>query len=279
MVVWTLFEATGVSDILRNHIFLSEAQKNERLREIISPFVQAGYAIEPKKNHRHLKKIHFSLAMEGFVLYATEYSVIYELNKGVLTMDISKQEAQDSLDQIQTVVNHTRRTIASTYTSPLLILWGLIWIAAFMGSHFSIAGGYHLWTVLDSIGVICTFLICWRLFRSANPTKSPAARKFGLRIFLFWTLLFIYIYIWLSIVSPLTGLQLNAFICTAIMFAYIVKGLWLECYHLVWLGLVVTCTTLIGFYLIPPNYYCLWMAPTAGGAILGTGLYIRLFWK
>ena len=194
-------------------------------------------------------------------------------------MDISEKEAQDSLEQIQTVVNHTRRTIASSYTSPLLILWGLIWIIAFMGTHFSIAGAYYIWTVLNSIGVVCTFMICLRQFYTANPTKIASAKKFCLRIFLFWGLLFAYIFIWLCVIKPYNGIQLNVFICTVIMFAYVVKGLWLECYHLVWLGLVVTCTTLIGFYLIPPDYYCLWMASTGGGAILGTGLYIRIFWK
>jgi hypothetical protein len=194
-------------------------------------------------------------------------------------MDISKQEARDSLEQIQSVVNHTRKTIASSYTSPLLILWGLIWIIAFLGTHFSIAKADYIWTVLNSIGAVCTFLICWRQFRSAKPIKITDDSKFFWRIFLFWLLLFIHIFIWLGISSPSTGRQLNALLCTILTFAYIVKGLWLECYHLVWLGLAVTCTTLVGYYLIPPNYYCLWMAPTGGGAILGTGLYIRFFWK
>ncbi|MHC4527109.1 MAG: hypothetical protein ACYS29_04455, partial [Planctomycetota bacterium] len=84
---------------------------------------------------------------------------------------------------------------------------------------------------------------------------------------------------WLSFLRPFNGLQMNAFLCTAIMFAYVVTGLWYGSYHMVWLGLAVTCSTLIGFYLIPPKYYCLWMAPMAGGALFGAGLYFRLRWR
>jgi hypothetical protein len=194
-------------------------------------------------------------------------------------MDISKQEAQDSLDQIQTVVDYTRKTIAASYDSALLIMWGLIGILGFLGTHYFLRWAWPIWMGLGGIGGIATFLISWRQFRSANPIKVPAAEKIGWRIFLFWTLLFVYIFIWLSMLRPRHGIQLNAFMVTTIMFAYVVTGLWFKCYYMLWLGIAVTCTTLVGFYLIPPNYYCLWMAPTAGGAILGTGLYIRLFWK
>jgi hypothetical protein len=194
-------------------------------------------------------------------------------------MDISEQEAQDSLEQIQAVSTRTRKTIAASYDSGILIIWGLICIAAFLGTHFfgHIAG--YIWMVLCGIGAVATFFVCWRQFRSGSPVKVPAAEKIGWRIFLFWTLLYVYIFIWLSILKPDGGIQLNAFILTTIMFAYVVIGLWFKCYYMFWLGIVVTCITMVGFYLIPESYYCLWMAPMGGGAILGTGLYIRLFWK
>lgn len=194
-------------------------------------------------------------------------------------MDISEKEAQDSLEQIQAVSTRTRKTIAASYDSGILIMWGLITIAAFLGSHFFRYRAGYIWMILCGIGSVATFFVCWIQFRSGNPVKVPAAEKIGWRIFLFWTLLFVYMFIWLSILKPRGGIQLNAFIFTTIMFAYVVIGLWFKCYYMFWLGIGVTCTTLVGFYLIPPSYYCIWMAPTGGGAILGTGLYIRLFWK
>ena len=47
-------------------------------------------------------------------------------------MDISKEEAKESLDQIQAMATRTRQTIAASYDSSLLIMWGVIWIAAFL---------------------------------------------------------------------------------------------------------------------------------------------------
>ena len=93
-----------------------------------------------------------------------------------------------------------------------------------------------------------------------------------------WGALLIYIFIWLRLLSPVNGMQVNAFICTACMFAYIVIGLWFESYFMIVLGLAVTAATLIGFYLLA-GYYCLWMAFAGGGALLGTGLYIRVRWR
>jgi hypothetical protein len=177
------------------------------------------------------------------------------------------------------VVTHTRKTIAASYDGVMLMMLGLIWILGILGTHFFLRWVWWIWMVLSGIGGIVTFLYSWRQFRSANPVKVPAAEKIGWRIFLFWTLLFVYISIWLSILKPNHGIQLNAFICTAIMFAYIVTGLWFKCYYMVWLGIAVTCTTLVGNYVIPKGYYCLWMALTGGVAIFGTGLYIRMFWK
>ncbi len=194
-------------------------------------------------------------------------------------MDISEKEAQDSLEEIQAVSIHTRKTIAASYDSAVLMMWGLIGILGFLGTHFFLRWAWPIWMCLGGIGMITTFVVSWRQFHSGNPVKVPAAEKIVWRIFLFWILLFVYMFIWLLILRPRHGIQLNAFMITTIMFAYVVMGLWFKCYYMLWLGIAVTCTTLVGFYLIPMGYYCLWMAATAGGAIFGTGLYIKLFWK
>jgi len=194
-------------------------------------------------------------------------------------MDISREQAKDSLEQIDAISARTRRAIASSCDSALLIIWGLIWIAAFIGTHFFLAWVWFIWLGLCAIGAAATFLVVRRQFRQANPIRMPADKRIGQRIFWFWALLFVYAFVWLSILKPHHGIQVNAFLCTAIMFAYVVIGIWSETRYMLWLGLAVTGTTLIGFYLIPPSYYCLWMAPTAGGALLGTGLYIRLRWR
>jgi len=194
-------------------------------------------------------------------------------------MNVSNEDAQASLADIEDVMKRTRKVIASTYTSPFLILWGLVWIVAFLGTHFFTARANFIWMTLNSIGVVATFLISRRQFVGAPAVKNPAERKFGLRIFWFWILVFGYAFIWLAILTPQNGLEMNAFLCTAMMFAYVVLGLWLENMSMVVLGLAVTAVTLAGFYLVPHSYYCIWMALLGGGALLGTGLYMRIRWR
>jgi hypothetical protein len=190
-------------------------------------------------------------------------------------MDISEKDAQQSLNQIQDASAQMRRAIASSYASGLLILWGVLWAGAFTATYFYLAYAFHIFMVMAAVGGIGTFIIqC--VFRSKAPIKNSSG--LGWRMFWFWTLLFVYIVIWLSILAPFTGLQCNAFICTAVMFAYIVLGLWFGSYFMVFLGLAVTVATLIGYHLFTP-YYSLWMAAMGGGALLGTGLYIRICWR
>lgn len=194
-------------------------------------------------------------------------------------MDVSQQDAQDSLIQIHDAAIRMRKVITSSYASGLLILWGLIWIVASGGTYYFHSLAFYIWIVLAGLGCIATSFILWRQLRSTTPTRISGASKIWLRIFGLWILLFVYIGVWLSIFRPESGIKMNAFICTACMFAYIVMGLWFESYFMVWLGLIVTGITLVGLYLLPHGYYNLWMALFGGGAILGTGLYIRIFWR
>jgi hypothetical protein len=61
------------------------------------------------------------------------------------------------------------------------------------------------------------------------------------------------------------------------MFGYLVMGLWLGRFFL-WLGLLVTATTLVGYYFVS-DYFFLWMALTGGGSLIAAGVFIRKFWR
>jgi len=189
----------------------------------------------------------------------------------------NSENAQESLAIVDDVIAQTRKAIASTYANPLLILWGVIWVVSFTAAHLYLDYAFHIFTAFSVVGGIGTFIIV-RIFHTKSPIRGPISRKEGWHLFWFWILLFAYVLIWLAILAPFSGRQLNAVLSTASMFAYIVIGLWFCSYFMVWLGLAVTAMTLIGFYLLP-HYYCLWMAFTGGGAILCTGLYIRFRWR
>ena len=192
-------------------------------------------------------------------------------------MNVSQEEAQASLSAIRDVTVRTQRAIASAYANPLLILWGVLWIIAYTATHFYLSYAFHIFTAMAAVGGAGTAVIVWVLHSKA-PIQEASGSKLGWRITIFWILLCVYIPIWLFLLVPFSGLQCNAFICTASMFAYIVMGLWFDSRFMIVLGLALTAAILVGFYILR-DYYCLWMAFVGGGAIFGTGLYIRLRWR
>ena len=52
-------------------------------------------------------------------------------------MEISKEQAQDSLNQIEDVAMRTRRKVAASSAGPILIIWGAIWFVAYLGTYLS----------------------------------------------------------------------------------------------------------------------------------------------
>ena len=192
-------------------------------------------------------------------------------------MNVSKEDAQASLSAIQDVRIQTQKAIASSYANPSLIMWGILWITAFTVTHFYYVYAFYIFMVMAVVGGIGTAIII-RVFRSKAPIKEKSSQKHGRKVIALWIFLCMYIIVWLFLLAPFTGIQCNAFICTAAMFAYIVIGLWFESRFMIMLALAVTVATLAGFFFLR-DYYCLWMAFVGGGTLFGTGLYIRLRWR
>lgn len=153
-------------------------------------------------------------------------------------MDSLQQEVRQSLAAIENSTKQMKRSISSRYTAPLLILWGVIWILGFLGTFFHMKGAGWIWLVLDIFGVGGTFYIIRRQMKKGDPVKVSPHSKTTRHLFFFWLLLFAYGYLWLNFFAPLNGLQMNAFLCTLVMFAYIIMGMWLEEKCLIWLGIV-----------------------------------------
>lgn len=192
-------------------------------------------------------------------------------------MNVSQEDAQASLSAVQSAMIRTHKSIASVYANPLLIMWGILWIMAFTVTHFYYPYAFYIFMAMAVVGGLGTTVIVG-IFRSKALIKEKSSQKYGRRVTALWIFLCIYVVLWLSLLAPFNGIQCNAFICTAAMFAYIVMGLWFESRFMIVLAIVVTAATLVGFYLLR-EYYCLWMAFVGGGALFGTGLYIRLRWR
>jgi hypothetical protein len=201
-------------------------------------------------------------------------------------MNVSRDEAQATLSQIEDVRQRTKKMVAYAGGDICFIVWGVIWFIGFLSTHFL---GYRgttgltigsIWLVLVAIGIVVSIIV--------EKRRAAVKSTIGKRIGVFWWLLYVYVYLWIGLLFPFIEVQgraesvmfwnrIGAIAATVPMFAYVVTGLWLE-HFMVWLGLVVTALTVIGLFLLP-SYFYIWMAVVGGGTLAGTGLFIRNRWK
>jgi hypothetical protein len=198
---------------------------------------------------------------------------------------ITQEEALASLQEIDRVIARIRKAIASAGCAPMLILWGFIWIIGFGTMQFFPEVTGRLWAVLDTTGIVISILFGIRAHRSRIHGLEQG------RIALSWLVLLAYGALWVYLLwpwemshrsgwrafEPLMMRKQTAFWPTLCMFGYVAMGLWLDRF-LLWLGVLVTVATLVGYCLVPDHFY-LWIAATGGGSLVATGIFIRKFWK
>lgn len=200
---------------------------------------------------------------------------------------VTPEAARASLAEVDRIVTQTRQTIAWSCTTPLLILWGAIWVVGFAATQFFPSWAFRLWLGLDLAGIGVSVLL-------AGPFRSSPIKGLNLglgRMSLAWLALLGFGTLWAALLcpweffhqaewsayAPLVGRKLAAFSATVCMFGYVVMGLWLGRFFL-WLGLLVTAATLVGYYFVT-DYFFLWMAFTGGGSLILAGVFIRKFWR
>jgi hypothetical protein len=205
-------------------------------------------------------------------------------------MNITQQDARNSLAQIEDTLTRTRNAIGQGASGGILIAWGVIWALGFSADQFAPKLAQSFWPFLIVGGALASW-ICGA--RSRPRIQSSV----GARIGFFWLALFAYAVLWFFLLhsesrpgqpglhfDALIGQddaavqqQLGAFFATVPMFAYVVGGLWLGRFF-IWLGVGVTVLTVAGYFFMPA-WFNLWMAATGGGSLIVAGAYIRRFWR
>ena len=186
-------------------------------------------------------------------------------------MKVSRDDAQEALNSIQQVTTHTKRAIASGSSPYYMILWGIIWFLGFI-SDFSIKGmtGGWVWIGLVGIGSVISVIIG---FRSSLRVRVTGNKRFTLLPVA--VIVYSLLVIWIS--QPLSGEQISVIIVLFAMLGYVIMGILVEP-AAIWVGIITTGLTLIGYFLLLP-YYNLWMAFLSGGTLVAGGLYILRKWK
>jgi uncharacterized membrane protein len=190
---------------------------------------------------------------------------------------ITPAEAREALADIDQVARQMKRTLSASPLGSNLILWGLVWIAGFLGTGLAPGRAGTVWAVLGLLGGGGSMAL--GLAQRRNPAvRSDQARKLGLQLLLFWLAVTAYAFAlaFLLVHGPLDRMVA---IVSTYMLGYVAMGIWLRSPILALVGLGVTCATFLGRALVPPELFLPWMALFGGGGLLVPGLYVRFRWR
>ncbi len=183
-------------------------------------------------------------------------------------MEISKQDAQLRLQEIDQIMQHTRRSLLASGAANYLMLWGSVWLLGYSITQFLPDYSGVSWLFLDVLGIVISFYFG---FRHARNWRS---KQYGPRVGLFWFFVLMYaaLFVWLiPIQSPLA---LSLFFSLFISLGFVSTGLWLLNDVLVYLGVGLTILIVFGFLFVKEFFY-LWVAILGGGTMLGLGFKMR----
>jgi hypothetical protein len=189
-------------------------------------------------------------------------------------MDISPEEAAESLQTIQRMGQRSRHSFASSGAYIFLIVTGLVWLVGFLATQF-LAGPIvaTVWVGASLLGSAFSVLLGTR---SGRRVRSPNTGTYARRLGLFWLMLILYGAAAVAVARPADGKQVTMLVILFIMLGQTAMGLLLS-FSATWWALPIMALALLGYFLLPGWFY-LWMALLGGGGMIALGLYIRLRW-
>ncbi len=189
-------------------------------------------------------------------------------------MNISPDEAEEALADIERMTQRARRAFASSGAYIFLIITGIVWLAGFLATQF-LSGPVvpAIWIGVSVLGSALSILLGRRVGpRVRGPSASASAKRAGI----FWLFLAFYAIAAIAIARPTDGKQVTLFIILFIMLGQTAMGLLLS-FSAVWWALPIAALALVGYFLLP-GYFYLWMGLLGGGGMIALALYIRSRW-
>jgi hypothetical protein len=176
-------------------------------------------------------------------------------------MSLSPEQAAAALREIEETRQRSLELVVYRHGGPVLVIWGVIWIAGFTSNAMWPTYAKIVWTVLILVGAVASWLI--------TPGRNPGQ---NFRYVASWVVFLLLFYGAAAILAPQTGSQRAALAALLVAAAYALAGIWwLQRY--LWLGLALFAVTLFGFFFAP--WFELWMAAMGGGGLILGGLWLR----
>lgn len=181
-------------------------------------------------------------------------------------MNMSPQQANAALADAHQTVERSRILYGYQQRTPYFIVWGLVWFVAYSMSHFLPSKQGSIWLVLDMLGASASFWIARRNQRQHGHRDDWRWLAVGATLCAFIIFTF-------QILTPHSSKQIASYIPLLFGTIYVVVGIWYGP-RLIVAGVAIMGLSLIGYFWID-TYFNLWMAVLGGGALVGTGLWLR----
>jgi hypothetical protein len=182
-------------------------------------------------------------------------------------MSIDSQQAASALSDIDAIVRRVRQSRIYNLASLMLIMWGALVFAGYVGSYLWPYSAGYFWAAIYIVGIAGSFVI------SRFDQARRGVRSFDLRMLAAFVLFVAFGIFCANVLGHFTPRQLGTFWPIYFMLVYTIAGLWVG-YAFVAIGFGITALTLIGYFFIG-DWFELWMAFVDGGGLMLGGLWMR----
>jgi hypothetical protein len=191
-------------------------------------------------------------------------------------MNVSRQDASDALDAISIAERRARQVKGYREASPFLIVWGLAWMVANIICDLAPQYAGRAWLGVVAAGTLVTFLLVFLQSKRVRTQHffTPAQRvQYRRRAFMLGVTIMGFFPAMLTVLSPLSARQQDAFISMTWAFVYMAAGCWLG--PRLFITGLVTVAAILGGYLFLQEHFFLWMALVGGGSLVLAGMWLR----
>jgi hypothetical protein len=185
-------------------------------------------------------------------------------------MDINPSEAESALASIRQTEDQMRKALNASGGAYQLIIWGVILMIGYTMNQFAdrmpVAVVAGTWIAISVLGNALSLAISLRMARKFH-------HPLGARIGALWPIFILFGCLGAFFVHPSGPREINLLAYLFAMLWMAVMGLWVKL-PLLWISLTFTGLMVFG-YLVLPDYFFLWLAIVGGGAMIGSGLFLR----
>ncbi|ABD06569.1 conserved hypothetical protein [Rhodopseudomonas palustris HaA2] len=179
---------------------------------------------------------------------------------------IDARQAAQALSEIDGVVRRVRQSRIYDIASLMLMQWGALVVAGYLGSYVWPRAAGWLWVAVNVVGIAGSFSI------GAFVRRRTGAGGFDLRVLLALLLFFAFGY-FTCVLGHFGPRELGAFWALYFMLVYTIAGLWVG-RAFVAIGLGIAALTLLGYFFVGV-WFEPWMAVVNGGGLILGGLWMR----